>query len=193
MIIDRRRQTLKSKWLFIPILIVILLLTQNTVFPENKNMDIMINTNSKEQQFGRQLFDAFNKDSEALWLSLFPTDEEYKTLLQLMLIAKVDGLTQEKIEDIIKRRKEEAAFTYRKEFKEFQNQAVNVGVNWSSAGFSNFESEAIYPDNFPNKYLSGIIWFKAGGSYYMIDGVEAVEIQGEYKLQSIKRIRKIEY
>ncbi|MEO8769468.1 MAG: hypothetical protein ABI402_05270 [Ferruginibacter sp.] len=160
--------------------------SQTNLSSTNKKM------NTKKQVFARLLFTALQKNDEALWLSLYPTDEEYKSLLQLMLVAKMDGLTQQKIDQMIGQRKKEASALYRKEFHELQAEAKKKGISLVNTTYQSFDSEAIYPTNFPKKYLNGDIWLAGKNGYYLIAGIEAVETENGYKLQAIGGIREVE-
>ena len=148
--------------------------------------------NKKTQEFARLLFTALQRNDEALWLSLYPTDEEYKSLLQLMLIANMDDLTQQKINQMIGQRKKEASAVYRKEFHELMAEAKKKGILLANTTFQSFDSEEIYPTNFPKKYLNVDIWFSGKNSYYLIAGIEAVETENGYKLQAIGGIKLVE-
>ncbi len=158
----------------------------NTGDSINKKMD------TKEEEFGRQAFDAFKNNDEALYQSMQPTNEEYKALLQLMLSAKVKDLTQQKIDEMMERRKREASERMKKNFTEFQQQADSVGIVWKNAVYDKYDWQEMYPEEFHQKYLYGTIWFTVSGVRYMIEDVQAVEIPTGYKLQKIYRIRKAE-
>ena len=121
-----------------------------------------------------------------------PTNEEYKALLQLMLNTKVKGLTQQKIDEMIERRKREASERMKSDFNEFQHQADSCGIQWKDAMYENYDWQEMYPEEFHQKYLYGTIWFTVNGIRYMIEDVQAVEIPAGYKLQQIYRIRKAE-
>lgn len=147
---------------------------------------------TKEQQFAKQLFTSIQKNDEALWLSLHPTNEEYETLLQQMLNAKMKGITQKKIDDMIERRKKESVGAYKNELHDLQMQSAKEGVVWKNALYQNFDGDAVYPTNFPKKYLNGVIWFATKNAHYVIEDIEAVETSSGYKLQAIKGIRRVE-
>lgn len=153
------------------------------IFTNRNNMTI-----SKEEQLAKQIFSAFQKKDEQLWQSLYPTNEEYRELLQLMLKEKMDGLTQGKIDSMLVQREEEAIGVYKLEFEDFLVQADSLGVNWLDAQYSEFDFLPYLPTHFPRKYLDGNIFFLSRKKLFVIQGIEAVEISSGFKLQSIKRI-----
>lgn len=55
-----------------------------------------------------------------------------------------------------------------------------------------FDFESVYPTNFSRKYLSGDIWFACKKAHFVIEGIEAVETAGGYRLQGVKGIRQVE-
>ena len=175
------------------ITVSILLIPACEVFAQTNNNDSMNKKmNLAEDVFARQVFTAFQSNNEALYESMQPTNEEYKALLQLMLNANVKGLTQEKIDEMIKRRKGEASERMKKDFNEFQQQADSVGIIWTNAVYQNYDWQEMYPEEIHQKYLYGTIWFAINGVRYMIEDVQAVELPAGYKLQKIYRIRKSE-
>ena len=101
----------------------------NYNYAQTGNSDsIHKNMNSKEEAFARQVFEAFKNNDEALYANLQPTNEEYKALLQLVLAAKVEGITQQKIDEMMEWRKKEAPERMKSDFNKFQHQADSCGV-----------------------------------------------------------------
>lgn len=160
--------------------------TQTTLSSTKKKMS------TNNQEFAKQVFTAIQKNDEALWISLHPTEKEFRSLLQLMLVAKMDGLTQPKIDEIMEQRKKEYFTEYKKELHDLQAEAARRGVSWANSVYQEFDNEAAYPENFPKKYLNGDIWFAGKNGYFIIEGIEAVETDNGYKLQSVRGIRQVE-
>lgn len=146
----------------------------------------------KENALGAGIFKAFKSGNVNEWIALYPTNDEYKGVLQVGLAAKVKGLTQEKIEEMIEHRKREAKEVYEEEFKSYQKQADSLKINWTDAVFEKFTFEAVYPEEVKLKYLNGEIWFRCRGNHFVIEDIEAVEIKAGYRLQSIKGIRQVD-
>ena len=168
------------------------MIAQNTTLNKN-NSNIPTKMNhSKEEYLGHQVFVSFQKKDETLWVKLFPTDEEFKEILQLMLTQKMDDLTQEKIDEMMAHRKEEAAAVYQSEFDNFLKQADSIGVDWKTAVYEKFDFLPYLPTDFPRKYLDGDIWCSCKKLHFVIEGVEAIETPSGFKLQSIKDIRQVD-
>jgi len=173
--------------------LIVALMILNYNYAQTGNSDsIHKNMNSKEEAFARQVFEAFKNNDEALYANLQPTNEEYKALLQLVLAAKVEGITQQKIDEMMEWRKKEAPERMKSDFNKFQHQADSCGITWADAVYQNYDWQEMYPKEFHQKYLYGTVWFAINGVRYMIEDLQAVEIPTGYKLQKIYRIRKAE-
>ncbi len=145
-----------------------------------------------EEVFGKQVFNAFKTNNEALYAALQPTNEEYKALLQSWLVAKVKGLTDAKIDELIDRRKREADARMKQDFADYRKQSIDAGVVWAKAVYQSYDNQPVYPEEVHQKYIFGTIWFRVNGVRYLIEEVQAVEIPEGYRLQKILRIRKAE-
>jgi len=148
--------------------------------------------NQKEEKFAGEIIKSFRLNDAGRWVSLFPTNEEYSEILQQMLKNKMEGLTQQKINDMIARRKKEATTVYTNEFIDFQKQAKDAGVEWDKTLFEKFSFTSIFSGGLSRKYLNGDIFLSLRNIRFIIEGIEAVETASGYKLQSIKSIRKYE-
>ena len=146
----------------------------------------------KENGFGKTILSAFMKQDINAFIALYPTNEEYKTILQAGLAAKAKGLTQQKIDDMLAKRAKEAAAAYAALFKQYQAMADSVGVKWKTAVFEKFDFSAVYPVPVKLKYLEATIWFKCGNRHYAIDGIQAVDIPAGYRLQGITNIVQVD-
>ena len=146
----------------------------------------------KENALGSAILNALKNKNIAEWLALYPSNDEFKGILQVGLAAKVEGLTQEKIDAMIERRKKEAAAVYEAEFKGYQRQADSLHIQWKDAIFDKFNFEAVYPEEVHLKYLNGDIRFSCKQDHFIIDGIQAVEIETGYRLQDVKSIRRPE-
>ncbi len=161
-------------------------------YAQTNDIDSIYKKMNPEEGFARQVFKTFQNNDEALYEALQPTNEEYKALLQRMLTAKVIGLSQQNIEEMIARRKKEAPARFEKDFNAFRTQAASAGVEWANAVYERYDNETMYPEEFHQKYIYGTIWFVVNGVRYLIEDVQAVEIPDGYRLQKIYRIRKAE-
>ncbi len=156
--------------------------------PENKLKSI----HHKENLLGQAIYKSLKEENSNNWILLYPTNDEYKNMLQLLLAAKNEGLTQQKMDGMIEERKLEAAAVYKAEFETYLKQADSLGINWKDAVFEKFDFEAMNPPNLKLKYLNGDIWFKCHQNHFVIEGIEAVEIETAYKLQAVKGIRQVD-
>ena len=111
--------------------------------------------------------------------------------MQVGLAAKVEGLTQQKIDEMIEQRKQEAAGVYEAEFQSYLKQADSLHINWNDAVFGKFNFESVYPEGVKLKYLTGDIRFSCKQDHFIIDGIQAVEIKTGYRLQAVSSIRKM--
>lgn len=90
-------------------------------------------TQQEENALGMRIFKALKEKSSDQWVLLYPTNDEYKELLQLMLAAKKDGLTRQKLDEMLAQRKTEADTAYKAEFQKFMKQANKLGISWKDA------------------------------------------------------------
>jgi hypothetical protein len=159
---------------------------KNSTISESKT------THLKEDNFARAVLEALKNRNLDAWIALFPNNDEYKGILQTGLAAKAEGLTQQIIDDIIVRRKKEAAAEYARRFNNYCKLADSVGVSWKDAIFQKFDFSKVYPEPVKLKYLDGTIWFKCKKQHFALDGIQAVEIASGYKLQSLSDIRQVD-
>lgn len=124
------------------------------------------------------------------WIVLYPADEEYKKILLYFLSEKKEGLTLQNIDGMIERRKKKAVAVYNERYKNYDQQADSLGINWKEAKFEKYNCMAIYSDELRLKYLTGHISFSNKSKKYFIDGVDAVEIEAGYRLQTVSGIRQ---
>jgi len=147
--------------------------------------------NDKRIELGKQVFIALKTNNVQLYRNLYPDFEEYKTLIQQMVNAKIDGLTQEQMNIFLEDYKREADSMYRAEFINLKHQADSLGIDWNAAEFISFESIAAFPDKITIKYLDGYLKFNIAQAVFIMD-VEAFEFDPSFKLQAVKNIRKFE-
>ncbi|HSC36598.1 MAG TPA: hypothetical protein VLD19_01955 [Chitinophagaceae bacterium] len=162
---------------------------QHTALPAKKVVKHIEMKNTVEHSFGNDILMSFKKSDAGAYQLLYPSNEEYLALLQLMLQYKVEGLTQEKIDEMIEHRRRDAAAVYAAEYREFRRQADSLHIDWNAVLYEKFDYIAAYPENFPVKYLNGDIWFSSGKRHFVLEGIEAVKIKPGYRLQAIKAIR----
>ncbi|MEP7319410.1 MAG: hypothetical protein ABI921_11735 [Panacibacter sp.] len=177
----------------IALMLIVLSHDANAQTKTKKNATLNRTMNlSTEEAIAKKLFQSLKTNDEALWQQLYPTNEEYKDILQLMLKENMSGLTQQKIDEMMGQRKAEAEGAYKSDFEMYHKQADSIGINWSTAVFQKFDFLPYLSTNFSRKYLNGDIWCTYKKNEFVIEGVEAVETPAGFKLQSIKGIRKIE-
>ena len=143
----------------------------------------------KEDSLTDKIIRALSANDSGMYRSLYPTFEQYKLLMQQMLKAQMADLTQEKVDGFIQDFQKKLDSTFHEEFENLLQQAKNAGVDWKNISDTRMESVAAFPENFTHKYLNGDIYFTSNGKQFVIETVEAVEISGVYKLQTIKGIR----
>ncbi len=146
---------------------------------------------TNEQAFAKKLYHSLQTADVKEWLTLFPTNAEYRLLMEKMASIKLDGLTHEKAEAMIKQRQSEAAIRYTKDFKMLQQQAKEAGLHWKQSVYSNFIFD-VNKTAIGTHYLNGDIWLNIGKTEFVIEGVEAIETPGGYRLQNVADVRKLD-
>jgi hypothetical protein len=145
-----------------------------------------------EDTLSHNIFRAFQKGSDSLWVLLYPTNAEYRELTRLMTEAKIIKLPQEDIDQMLIRHDNEATAAYKDIFHAFLRQADSLGIKWNEASYQKLDFTSLYPEDFIRKYMNGDIWFSCKKLNFIIEGIEAVEVSGGFKLQSIKSIRQVD-
>jgi len=146
----------------------------------------------KENDFGRTLFSAFVNGDKNAWIALYPTNDEYKAILQAGLAAKAEGLTQQKIDEILVRRNKEAAAAYSTLFDGYSRMADSLGIQRGKSVFEKFDFNFVYPEPVKLKYLEATIWFRCGKRHYAMDGIQAVAVKTGYRLQALTNIVQVD-
>jgi len=113
------------------IITALIAISSCTISAQNSNMkisstDSLASHYKKENALGAAVLNALKNKNTTEWIALYPTNDEFKGILQVGLAAKVEGLTQEKIDAMIERRKKEATAVYEAEFKNYQKQADSL-------------------------------------------------------------------
>ncbi|MEO5683984.1 MAG: hypothetical protein ABIQ88_15185 [Chitinophagaceae bacterium] len=151
-----------------------------------------ITAHPQEDAFAVAVLKALQQNDTAAWISLYPTNDEYKGILQAGLAAKAEGLTQQVIDDILVRRKKEAAAVYASQFSQYLAQADSLHIYWENVVFEKFEFQEVYPEPVKLKYLGGNIRFSCKQQHFLMEGIQAVSIASGYKLQSLAGLRVAE-
>ena len=126
---------------FFPAVIILLILLNQSGRaqspPEkNKSNAIAMNVSTqKENALAHAIFSALVKNEENGWPAMFPTNDEFKTILQRMLHEQATELTKTKMDEMLQQREKEAAVCYKNEYRELMKQAGNLGINWKNAVF----------------------------------------------------------
>jgi hypothetical protein len=147
---------------------------------------------SGEEKLGLNIFKAFQKKNDSLWVLLYPTNAEYREITRLMTDAKIVKHPQATIDEMLAEHDKEAIPAYKKEFHVFLKEADSLGIHWNHAVYQKLDFESYFPENFTRKYMNGDIWFAYENSHFVIEGIEAVETPSGYKLQAIKGIRQVD-
>jgi hypothetical protein len=145
-----------------------------------------------EDTLAHNIFRAFQKGSDTLFAALYPTNAEYRELTRLMTEAKIIKLPQQDIDQMLARHDNEATAAYKDIFHGFLKLADSMGIKWNEAIYQKLGFTSLYPEDFTRKYMNGDIWFSCKKLNFIIDGIEAVEVSGGFKLQSIKSIRQVD-
>lgn len=168
-----------------------------TINAQNKLMNSTIENkpkdeHQKENVLGTGIFKAFKEKNSNRWIMLYPTNDEYKNILQQMLAAKTKELTQQNIDELLLRCRKEATGAYTTELQNFCKQADSLGINWKDAVYQKFDYTTAYPETVKLKYVTGDIWFSCKHRHFVIEGIEALQIGTGYRLQAVKGIRRVD-
>jgi hypothetical protein len=180
------KRFLIGSWLILSILMC------NTQTTGTTNMNTSVKSHAKEDALAAAIFAACKKRSSDKWQQLYPTDEDYETMLQRLFAAKSRGLTQQTMAEMMAHRKREAALVYHTEFTHLLQQADSIGIQWQRAVFQKFYFDASNAAHLELKYLNGDIWFHCGNRHFVVEGIEAIEMGAQYKLQSVKGLRQVD-
>ena len=146
----------------------------------------------KEDILGLHIFKALKEKDNYQWQALYQTGFEFEKLLQLMLAKKSEGLTQQKIDEMVRQRGIEAEAVFNREFKNYLLQADSLGIKWKDAVMEKFDVEKRHSQSAAIRYLDGIIWFRCKKNHFVLEGIEAVELENGYKLQAVKGFRQVD-
>jgi len=176
--------------------ITIMLLNQPgraQVRPEkNRSNAVAMNVSTqKENALAHAIFSALVKNEENGWPAMYPTNDEFKTILQRMLHEEAAELTKTKTDEMLQQREKEATVCYKNEYRELMKQAGNLGINWKNAVFEKFEYDASPTEKLNLLYLNGKIFFSCKQQQFVIAGIEAIEMDAGYRLQAVKGIQRL--
>jgi len=159
---------------------------------KNKSNAIAMNVSTqKENALAHAIFSALVKNEENGWPAMYPTNDEFKTILQRMLHEQATELTKTKMDEMLQQREKEAAVCYKNEYRELMKQAGKLGINWKNAVFEKFEYDASPTEKLNLLYLNGKIFFSCKQQQFVIEGIEAIEMESGYRLQSVKGIKRL--
>lgn len=161
--------------------------------PESSNLQPhpVQNTVSREEAVARKLFGCLKANDKNAFLGLYPTSAEYKALLQKMARAKINGLTQAEADVMAAHQEAEVAQYGSEEMEGLQREAKAAGLPWAKVAYTGFTFE-VGRSPVGNRYVNGDVWLKAGKTEWVIEGMEAIETGGGYRLQNVAQIRKLD-
>ena len=176
--------------------ITIMLLNQPgraQVRPEkNRSNAVAMNVSTqKENALAHAIFSALVKNEENGWPAMYPTNDEFKTILQRMLHEEAPELTKTKTDEMLQQREKEATVCYKNEYRELMKQAGNLGINWKNAVFEKFEYDASPTEKIDLVYLNGKIFFSCKQQQFVIEGIEAIKMDAGCRLQAVKGIKRL--
>ena len=145
---------------------------------------------AREQSFALSIIAALQSNNPERWVALYPTNAEYRLILETGLAAGAEGLTQSLIDEMLVRRESDAAGLYAAQFGQWVKLADSLGFSWKEIQFRKITCMDIYPLPVKLKYLQAEIWFAVNERIYVIDAVQAVDITAGYKLQGLAGVRK---
>ena len=147
--------------------------------------------NQKELTLAHNVFNALIKNRHEGWLALYPTNAEFKEILQSMMVEQPAMLTKQKIDEMLSEREAEAPVCYKREYEQLKNDAQVLGIDWNNAVFERLKFETSPANDLHCLYLNGQIFFSSGQQHFMLYGIEALEIHSAYKLQAVKGLAKV--
>ena len=156
-----------------------------------KKPPLMNANNQKELALAHSIINAFIQNKHELWVGLYPSDAEFKMMLQAMMSAQPALLSKQKMDEMLAERKAEAIISYTQEFEQLRKGGDSLGIDWSKTVFDRFEYDASPAENLHGLYLNGRIFFSSAQQHFMLYGIEALQIGSTYRLQTVKSFAKL--
>lgn len=144
-----------------------------------------------EKTFARQVLDCVKSNNVRDWCALFPARKEFADLLRKMAAKKVDGMTPEVAEMMIAQQAAEGDGFYVSQLQDLRKLGADAGLDWDKAVYGDFIFE-VGPSSVDNRFVNGDVWFKAGKTKFVLQGVEGIETPNGWRLQNVQIVKKID-
>lgn len=148
-------------------------------------------TGAYERLFAKKLYNCLRTNNVKEWIALYPDSAEFKYIVQKTAATKEGSMKADSIGAMVAQRERAALAHYTKEFEALQQRAREAGLQWNLSAYSDFSFDK-GSTVIGSYYLNGDILLKANNTEFVIEGIEAVETAGGYRLQSIVDIKKID-
>lgn len=145
---------------------------------------------AEEEQFARKVFRSLHQNNAALWLSLYQND-----LLRQMTELKEKYADQplvmaKKMQEFALQNGAAKTEIHSRAFVNLQQQAVNEGLNLTTAKYLNFIARKYKTTNGEDS-LSGNILMQTNNAQFVLEHVEMVRKERTYYLQQTGSIKKV--
>ncbi len=146
---------------------------------------------SKEMNFAKKIIDAFISKSFDNYKQLTPTKADVEKLYKDKGVIR--GLavdSDEKYNKALETYEKSADSNYRAEFNRLLKKGDKLGIDWTQITFQKSVFHKDKPKSSDNTFLSGHINFKYKDMVYVLFGLEAMGIKGDYKINMIRTVQK---
>ncbi len=146
---------------------------------------------SKEIDFAKRLVDVFKSKNFGNYKQFIPTKADFEALYKdTGLIRGLRVNTDEKYKKAIETYEKNVDSSYKAEFNRLLKKGDKLGVDWTQITFLKLVSHKNKSKNSNKTFLSGYINFKYQDTIYVLFGLEAMEITGDYKINMIRTVQK---
>ena len=147
--------------------------------------------NSKETDFAKKVIEAFKSKSFDKFKLLLPTKADFEELHSDKSVVR--GLlinTDDKYNKVLESYDKGIDSAYKSKFNRLLTKGDKLNIDWTQILFLKFTPKKDKPKNSDMTFLSGRIHFKYQGSVYILSALEALEINGDYKLSMIGNVQQ---
>ncbi len=146
---------------------------------------------SKETNFAKKIIDVFKSKNFDNYKQLTPTKTDFEELYNDKGITRGLGIdNDEKYKKALETYEKSADSNYRVEYNRLLKNGEKAGIDWTQITFLKFIFHKDKPKDSDKTFLDGHINFKYKDTVYVLFGLEAMEINGDYKISIIRTVQK---
>ena len=146
---------------------------------------------SKETDFAKKIVDVFKSKNLDNYKQLTPTKADVEELYNDKGVIRGLGVdNDEKYKKALETYEKSADSNYRAQFNRLLKKGDKLGIDWTQITFLKFVFHKDKPKNSDKTFLSGHVNFKYKETVYVLFGLEAMCIKGDYKINMIRTVQK---